>query len=344
MLLQSQINVSVIIPAYNVEPYIARGIESCINQSEKNIEIIIVDDGSTDSTYEIAKRWSEKDQRIKCFSKENGGVSSARNYALKKTEAKYVIFLDGDDWLERDAIEQLLKLTDKENCLAMTINRYLITDCNGVLRATASKHIDADVKKISKEVALKNIGTGTYNLQSACYKLFDRTVIQENNLEFNERITHGEDALFVFEYLQCIDGIIYNALPLWCILARDGSASRSGFNIKMLSSLEAIKIMLSYPNSVQTQNALNLYYVERVQTCLSAMIRGGDLKEYDSLVSKIKDKKNLVYGGECSLYRKITYWRYINLQPLQNKAINHVERVIKKVIKALIGMLRKYDK
>lgn len=100
--------VSVIVPIYNAAEYLENNIYSIINQTYRNIEIILVDDGSTDDSLEICEKVKSKDSRIKLISKENGGVSTARNEGLKKATGKWVMFMDPDDYLEVTIIERLL--------------------------------------------------------------------------------------------------------------------------------------------------------------------------------------------------------------------------------------------
>ena len=97
--------VSVIVPVYNVENYIAKCLDSLVNQTLKDIEIIVINDGSPDNSEEIIKKAQEKYKNIIYLKKENGGVSSARNYGLKKATGEYIYFLDGDDYLLNDALE-----------------------------------------------------------------------------------------------------------------------------------------------------------------------------------------------------------------------------------------------
>ncbi|MDR0485368.1 MAG: glycosyltransferase, partial [Elusimicrobiota bacterium] len=97
--------ISVIIPVYNVEAYLRRCLDSVVNQTFKNLEIICVDDGTKDNSVSILEEYAARDGRIRIFHKENGGLSSARNYGLKYATAPYIAFLDSDDWLELDALE-----------------------------------------------------------------------------------------------------------------------------------------------------------------------------------------------------------------------------------------------
>ena len=96
--------VSVIIPVYNVEKYLRRCLNSVIDQEYKNIEIILVNDGSTDNSLEIAISYKEKDKRIKVFSQENQGLSAARNMGLDKSHGEYITFIDSDDYVSKDYV------------------------------------------------------------------------------------------------------------------------------------------------------------------------------------------------------------------------------------------------
>lgn len=102
--------ISVIVPVYNVEKYIDKCINSIINQTYKNLEIILVDDGSPDNCGNICDEYSKKDNRIIVIHKENGGVSSARNIGIKNAKGKWITFVDSDDWIENDYVEKLSKI------------------------------------------------------------------------------------------------------------------------------------------------------------------------------------------------------------------------------------------
>ena len=126
--MQSKEMVSIIIPVYNVEKYIVECLESVVNQTYENLEIILVNDGSTDNSKEICLEYAQRDQRIKLYSKENGGLSSARNYGLSKVTGNYVFFLDSDDYLVTDTIENLLNMLINTNADVSSV-RLATTTC-----------------------------------------------------------------------------------------------------------------------------------------------------------------------------------------------------------------------
>ena len=105
--------ISIIVPVYNVSEYLAKCLDSLVSQSFKNIEIIVVNDGSTDNSEEIVKEYQKRYMNIKYFYKENGGLSSARNYGLEKATGEYIIIIDHDDKLTNNALEILYNATKK---------------------------------------------------------------------------------------------------------------------------------------------------------------------------------------------------------------------------------------
>ena len=115
--------ISVIVPVYNIEKYIARCIESLMNQTYKDLEIILVDDGSTNSAGEICDAYAQKDNRIKVIHRENGGLSAARNTGIDIATGEYISFIDGDDWIEDTMYEEMVQLA-KEQLADLVVCRY----------------------------------------------------------------------------------------------------------------------------------------------------------------------------------------------------------------------------
>ena len=254
--------VSIIIPAYNVEKYIFRAIESCIEQTYKDIEIIIVDDGSIDNTFGIISEYAERDYRIRIYRQQNKGVSVARNRGIKESRGDFLIFLDADDWMETDTVETLM-----QNCQ----KGYLLCVCMKLVRLQEDDRLDIifPPKKIKdtivkKDRLIKCFCCCEYLLGSACYKLFDRKILFDNKIEFNSKIHNGEDGLFVFRYLLCVEGLIYKDKPLWNILERKDSATSSEYNFKMSTAIDAADILVNYTEySLDNEQYVKYYYTQR---------------------------------------------------------------------------------
>lgn len=177
--------VSVIIPAYNSEKFIARAVKSIQGQYHKHFELIVVDDGSTDETAGVVKQLAKTDDRIKLISKGNGGVSSARNVGLDKAKGDYVCFLDSDDYVEPDYISYLLELI-LEHSTDAAVTTGLFWSHRGDKQVVEEK-----ISIMSPEQATAEILY--YRLPIGCYsKLFRSDVLKSNKIRFLENLRVGE--------------------------------------------------------------------------------------------------------------------------------------------------------
>lgn len=197
--------ISIIVPVYNSQSTISKCINSLLRQTYENIEIILVDDGSCDHSLDICLFFKNFDKRIKVFNKQNGGVSSARNFGIEMATGKFIMFCDSDDWVENTWCETMINLYIPE-CLVMSGYYCHYQDKNQWI----GEYIEDKV--IPKEDYLL---TKKYGGFAPWNKLFCLDKIKLNQIRFPDDITLGEDQLFVWRYLQCISGdIIYSKKPL----------------------------------------------------------------------------------------------------------------------------------
>ena len=256
--------ISIIIPAYNTEKYIEKCISSALNQTYENIEVVVIDDGSTDRTLDAARECAEKDHRIVLETQANKGVSAARNHGLDIASGDYVMFLDSDDWLEPDAAETLMNETSGNNKVLVGADFFDVCLNEGNELCRESMCCGDQRMAFERNDCLMYFDKSEYRLRSSCYKLFSMAVIRANDLRFNEKIHHGEDGLFVFDYVCLMDKFIYLPKALWNIYDRPGSATKSSYNKKMLSSLDAVNLMLTHDDlNEEIVKMLKSYYVER---------------------------------------------------------------------------------
>lgn len=216
--------VSVIVPMYKVEKYIERCLDSLIKQTFQDIEIICVDDGSPDKSGEIAEQYAAQDKRIKVIHKKNAGLGMARNTGLEIANAKYVMFVDSDDFLSLDLIEDLVNAAVK-NCADTVIAGYSRYK-NGLSSIVINPLEDCvfHSKKIITDVLYKMIGprrNGTDTVNMAVWRvLFSLELIKKNNLQFpSEREFISEDIIFDLYYYPkctCVCGI-KNAGYQYCL-------------------------------------------------------------------------------------------------------------------------------
>lgn len=211
--------VSIIVPVYNTSKYLRKCVSSLIGQTYSNIEILLIDDGSTDDSGEICDAFSSQDSRVRAFHKENGGVSSARNLGLKNATGYYVTFVDADDWLETDCIDVLMKANHNDyDILAFSCTKDFEHNSVKVFYYNTDR-----IFNLSKESDLKEV----YNMKlcgSSCMKLYKRQLIK---YEYNTNISNGEDVLFNIENIGNFENILYCRLPAYHMTCRIDSASRN---------------------------------------------------------------------------------------------------------------------
>lgn len=224
--------VSIIIPVYNGEKYLCKSVESALKQTYKNLEVIIVDDGSTDSSNEVINQLAIKDKRIATIKKENKGVSAARNTGIEMSTGKYLYFLDADDFLPSNAIEKLVCALDDNMHIAIGKIRFIDQSGNEEISSGNNRNIVYDLNKGY------DFRRGAQHL-SACAALYEKKYIGE--IRFSENLYIGEDALFHnHAFVKCqratfIPDVVY------IYNMHEGSAFKSRFSEKKLTEIMAFK-------------------------------------------------------------------------------------------------------
>lgn len=190
--------VSIIVPIYNVEPYLEQCINSICNQTYKNLQIILVNDGSTDGSTEIIKAWEEKDPRIEVIHKRNGGLVSARKAGIKRAEGLYSIYIDGDDWIENDYVEKAVSATCGLTADAVCVGH--IVDDGKALR-TVYNSIKAGIYLIDEILPIMLSKDEFYNFGITQYvwsKMFKTQLVQKNQMKIPDEIQIGEDVALTY--------------------------------------------------------------------------------------------------------------------------------------------------
>ena len=200
--------ISVIVPVYNAEKYLPRCIMSILEQTYRNLEVILVNDGSPDNCGKICDEYAKKDGRIKVIHKQNGGVSDARNAGIDSATGEYIVFVDSDDWLSEKCIECLLDCIENTDMSAGSIAWHEINGTNS--------HMLLNKSFFGAEL-INNIIIITKQLDGSVWaKLFKRNIIKENNLRFSFGIPMCEDTQFLVKYMgycesiSTISEIVYN--------------------------------------------------------------------------------------------------------------------------------------
>lgn len=198
--------VSVIVPVFKVENVLHYCIDSILNQTYKDFELILVDDGSPDNSGKVCDEYAQKDDRVIVIHKENGGVSSARNVGIDKAKGKYICFVDSDDYVSKDYLKTLIEIKEKYNdvdniwCYFKTVDKYSEKiDCKEV---SSEPNIEKYTVKDIMILHEKWLDAGPY-----C-KLYNRNIVVNFGMHFREDMSLGEDLLFNFDYLDKTNGDI----------------------------------------------------------------------------------------------------------------------------------------
>lgn len=221
--------ISVLIPAYNVEKYLSRCLKSVLRQTYRNLEIVVVDDGSTDGTYEVAKKFAAQDARIVLLQKENqGNVACTRNFLLDHFHGKYCVWVDSDDCLKPRYVEKLYA--------ALVNNNVDMSICEFAMRAlpwTMIPPLQRRVKLYNIDEAMQSLifkGFGKFSLWNKMYRA--DIIKSSEGVRFNSLLRFGEDLLFNIEYLRRSQRIAYLNEKLYYYSWRAGSEMHQKFSKK----------------------------------------------------------------------------------------------------------------
>lgn len=238
--------ISIIVPVYNVEKYIKRCIESILNQTYSNLEIILIDDGSIDKSGIICDELKKTDNRILVFHKKNEGVSSARNIGIKNASGEYLLFIDSDDHLEKNMIEVLYNNL-KSNNADISICEYYIEHENGEIKR---RHNQEEKFILGKEDFYNYILKDKYFGGYLFNKLIKRNLIYNKNdtILFNENIHICEDLFFLCRVAHNISKAYYTTTPYYYYMQREDGALRSIYSNKQLSNFYAYSKIIEIYN------------------------------------------------------------------------------------------------
>lgn len=244
-------DISIIVPIYNAEKYLKECIDSLVNQTKKELEFILVNDGSTDSTENIIK--SYKDKRIKYFKNKNQGIGKTRNFGIEKATGKYIMFLDSDDYLELTACEELYEKAEKDKLDLVICDFYKLYE-NGTREDISLPSFKNTTLKKNPEL-LTDINLAPWN------KIYKRDLIIKNNIRFVEDLKY-EDTPFVAE---CLDrankiGKVDSKLNAYIIHGNSETTVRDARIFHIIKILELVRVY--FEKKEYMQETLKKYIVK----------------------------------------------------------------------------------
>ena len=219
------ITISVIVPIYKAEKYLRKCIDSIINQTYQNLEIILVDDGSPDTCPQICDEYGKRDTRIKVIHQKNGGVSCARNTGINEASSEYLTFIDSDDYIEHDMFELIASALMKQKVDLVFIREKSVNLRGETTHINGTKESGNTTLGNRDDAAKIIIGM---QCNGMCDKTYRRSTINELRVEENKK--HGEDLLFNLEYLTRVKTIAYVDKILYSYVSNDDSITHEAFN------------------------------------------------------------------------------------------------------------------
>lgn len=250
---------SVIVPSYNTEKYISEMLECVIHQTYKNIEIIVVDDGSTDNTREIVTRYKKEDKRIVLIENERRGVSHARNTGIEYAKGEVLFFWDSDDLIELDYISKAINYRNENETESVLVGWANYKD--GIKESPASHSLKSCYRnmEIIEELIPKFIGHSYQDINNwidnkqgiregkestACWRIMlDHNVISRNQLRFDETLSLGEDTKFINEYFICSKSIGFLNECVYYLRKRSDSANMTSLGDPILMAINKTKLI-----------------------------------------------------------------------------------------------------
>lgn len=311
------IKISVIIPVYKVEEYVERAIKSIMEQTLLDIECIVVDDGSPDNSGAICDMCAEKDNRVIVIHKENGGAPSARNIAINRAKGKYLYFMDADDWAEKNMLEDMWNIAEKNEADYVISGYYIDTYYNNMEYVTQNVYEADEIYTSAEEFRRQAYKYFDKNLLYTPWnKLYRADIIRENNLKFPN--TLWDDFPFNLSYIQYVNRVAVTAQRYYHFIRKRTESETASYQPKMYDKREEENQWM-----IQLYKKWDLYegchremisrrYVERLVGCLEN-IENPKCKEKfknkylfcKNAITKESVKEALKYAKINSIYMKI---------------------------------------
>lgn len=288
--------VSIIVPVYNVEKYVLKCLKSLVSQTYKNIEVIVVDDGSTDGSGKICDEF--KDKRFRVFHKKNGGLSDARNFGIKKAKGEILAFVDSDDFVKEDFIEKMMgKMMEGVDVVVCGYNDEKPTE--EVLSGR-----EATIRLLTQQ---ENIDLITWN------KVYRKALFLDNNIWFPDGRKH-EDALTTYKLLSNAERVQYVPESLYEYVVREGSIMNSGKKLEQLEmrALAAEEAISYFKDNKELKQAAEICLLWAKYHYLNEAIFGTIDKKYEKESLKWLKENAKKYKNNKFLTKKLRIYNILS--------------------------------
>lgn len=307
---------SIIIPVYKVEKYLPQCVDSVLNQTYKDFELILVDDGSPDSCPAICDDYARSDNRIKVIHKPNGGLSDARNAGLEIASGDYILFLDSDDWwVNNRSLEKISEVIDKNNSeiIVFGIEKF---------NTSSKEYFDIRTPSLSGELSTRDSVTSGIYVACACDKVVKRTIIETSGLRFRKGQL-SEDIEWCIHLLHGCRKITVLPELVYAYRQNDQSISH---NVKRKNIEDILSVIKNYTSGEFTSDTAVMNFIALQYVLLIATSSRVPTKEIDDLLDEMKKMTYLFDYAETSRVRTTRMFKPIGVRG----------------IRFLMGMLQKY--
>lgn len=296
--------VSIVVPIYNVESYLQECLESIRNQKYTNLEVILVNDGSQDGSGDICKEIIKEDKRFQYFEKENGGLSSARNFGIERCTGDYIIFIDSDDFVAEEMIAAMLENLIKYDADVCCCNYDFVNEKSEYQK----KHIiNIEQPEVyEKESALKRLLSEDYYKCYAWNKLYKKSLF--NEVRYPEGKLY-EDIVTAFKVFSESNKVVFFGETLYHYRVRDGSITMKNFHLKKYDLLEQLQIVYNdyYKDSEEIIAGIALYYLYFIDDMITSEIWDEDVyNQYCRFFQELEH--GIFFYDICSVKRKLQMW------------------------------------
>lgn len=288
---------SFVIPVFNTAPYLAKCLQSVANQTLENIEVILVDDGSTDKSWEICHEFVNNYPNFKCYTKINEGQGVARNYGLQKAQGEFICFVDSDDWIEPSMCEDMVQVMNQSNADFANFGLDFVTSEGRIVKSI--HHFE--VKELVGENLFINALIDRYIMSTSCNKIYRRSFLSDNKILFPP-IRANEDLFFSRAIAYYSNKTVFVSKVYYHALVRSGSTSRSMSAEMFHISKHLVEYEYDFFFSRLQQDDCQLYFSAHIVKFFSylliqAAFRISDYTEYRSCFDIANDVN---FNAHCS--------------------------------------------
>lgn len=308
--------VSIVVPIFNSSRYLTRCIESLTSQTFKNLEIILVDDGSTDNSLEICNFYKLKDTRIKIIHKENGGLSEARNSGLDYAVGEYIIFVDSDDYCDKEFVLKMYSEIEsfKSEIVICGVSIDYISNNYSYIKSIDNKYYFGQSEISELVYKLDEVGLLNY----AWNKIYKKSILVENNLTFEKNAVPGEDIIFNSKYFQLINSANSIRDSLYHYIREDNDSLVTHYRKDLFDKIMYVnkkrgELYNFYDlNQVQHKKVFSYKYIENIEACLYNLFRkNSNLRKYEKIkvINEILLHKGI--SAQLKYFIPINFYDYL---------------------------------